>query len=300
MAHNAKGEIDLRSREQQWKRRGAPIELLTGKACQAATGTKEITSALLDHRAGTINPMAYTSGLAAAVTSLGGQRFDHSPVKRLERQGQRWCVITDAGSVIADQVVIASNAYTEGEWTDVRRSFFPGYYYQVASAPLTEEAARQILPGGQGSWDTRQVLSSIRRDADGRLLLGSLGNGNQKPTWFLKAWADRIQQHYFPYLKKVEWECTWTGCIDFTPDHLLRMYEPAPGLVAMTGYNGRGNTTGTVVGKAFADYLCSGNTDVLPIPFTPMQPLSAIALRSSLYEAGFSLYHAGQCLRVVI
>jgi hypothetical protein len=49
------------------------------------------------------------------------------------------------------------------------------------------------------------VLSSIRRDKDGRLLLGSLGNGNQKPTWFLKAWADRVQQHYFPYLKPVEW-----------------------------------------------------------------------------------------------
>ncbi|MGI3744384.1 MAG: L-pipecolate oxidase [Janthinobacterium lividum] len=300
MAHNAKGEQDLRSREEQWKRRGAPVELLTGKACQEATGTTEITSALLDHRAGTINPMAYTSGLAAAVTQLGGQRFDHSPVKRLERQGARWCVITENGAVLAEQVVIASNAYTEGEWTELRRNFFPGYYYQVASAPLTEDAAQQILPGGQGSWDTRQVLSSIRRDADGRLLLGSLGNGNQKPGWFLKAWADRVQQHYFPYLKPVEWECTWTGCIAFTPDHLLRMFEPAPGLVAVTGYNGRGNTTGTVVGKAFADYLCSGNASVLPIPFAQMQPLAAVGLRSSLYEAGFSLYHAGQCLRIVI
>ncbi|RBJ62892.1 FAD-dependent oxidoreductase, partial [Pseudomonas sp. MWU12-2534b] len=40
MAHNAKGEADLRSREQQWKRRGAPVELLTGKACEQATGTQ--------------------------------------------------------------------------------------------------------------------------------------------------------------------------------------------------------------------------------------------------------------------
>jgi hypothetical protein len=31
-----------------------------------------------------------------------------------------------------------------------------------------------------------------------------------------------------------------------------------------------------------------------------MAPLSAPGLRSALYEAGFSLYHAGQCLRVVI
>ncbi|MDB6141192.1 MAG: FAD-dependent oxidoreductase [Pseudomonas sp.] len=300
MSHNARGEADLRSREEQWKRRGAPVELLTGKACQDATGTTKISSALLDRRAGTFNPMAYTSGLAKAVVGLGGQIFDHSPVTRLERQGDRWCVITEHGAVLAEKVVMASNAYTEGQWTELRRNFFPGYYYQVASVPLTEDAAQQILPGGQGSWDTRQVLSSIRRDADGRLLLGSLGNGNQKPAWFLKAWADRVQQHYFPYLKPVEWECTWTGTIAFTPDHLLRLFEPAPGLVAVTGYNGRGNTTGTVVGKAFADYLVHGDPKALPIPFAPMQPLAGVGLRSALYEAGFSLYHAGQCLRIVI
>jgi glycine/D-amino acid oxidase-like deaminating enzyme len=170
----------------------------------------------------------------------------------------------------------------------------------VASTPLSDEAAARILPGGQGSWDTRQVLSSIRRDADGRLLLGSLGNGARKPAWFLRAWADRIQRHYFPYLGKLDWEFTWTGRIDFTPDHLMRLYEPAPGLLAFTGYNGRGVTTGSVVGKAFADYLLSGDEQVLPIPFQPMRAVAAAGLRSSLYEAGFSLYHAGQCLRVVI
>ena len=222
MAHNARGEADLRSREEQWKRRGAPVELLTGQACEQATGTKKIAAALLDRRAGTLNPMAYTSGLATAAADLGGQLFDHSPVTQLERQGAQWSVQTAQGSVQAAQVVIASNAYTEGEWTELRRNFFPGYYYQVASAPLTDAAAAQILPGGQGSWDTRQVLSSIRRDADGRLLLGSLGNGNQKPAWFLKAWADRVQQHYFPYLKSVQWEFTWTGCIAFTHTHTVQ------------------------------------------------------------------------------
>ncbi|MDH4611818.1 FAD-binding oxidoreductase [Pseudomonas sp. BN102] len=300
MAHNARGQADLASRCEQWQRRGAPVELLTGAACREATGTDRIAAALLDRRAGTLNPMGYTRGLARAVKYLGGQLFEHSPVLRLERQGADWCVISEHGAAIAPQVVIASNAYTEGEWTELRRHFFPGYYYQVASTPLSGEAAARILPGGQGSWDTRQVLSSIRRDADGRLLLGSLGDGSRKPAWFLRAWADRIQRHYFPYLGKLDWEFTWTGRIDFTPDHLMRLYEPAPGLLAFTGYNGRGVTTGSVVGKAFAEYLLSGDAEVLPMPFQPMRAVAAPGLRSSLYEAGFSLYHAGQCLRVVI
>lgn len=71
MAHNARGEADLRSREAQWKRRGAPVELLTGAACETATGTRKIAAALLDRRAGTVNPMAYVSGLAKATVDLG-------------------------------------------------------------------------------------------------------------------------------------------------------------------------------------------------------------------------------------
>lgn len=300
MAHNAAGTADLESRCAQWERRGAPVEIIRGAACHAATGTKRIDAALLDRRAGTLNPMAYVSGLAKALVGLGGLLYHHSPVTRLEKQGADWLVSTPQGVVTAEKVVLASNAYTEGEWTELRRNFFAGSYYQVASVPLKGAAADTILPGGEGSWDTRQVLSSIRRDADGRLLLGSLGSAANKPLWLVRAWADRIQQFYFPQLGKVEWQSTWTGTIAFTPDHLMRLFEPAPGLVAVTGYNGRGVTTGTVVGRAFANYLLTDSRDALPMPFQPMDGISAPGLRSGLYELGFSLYHAGQCLRVVI
>ena len=80
----------------------------------------------------------------------------------------------------------------------------------------------------------------------------------------------------------------------------MRLFEPAPGLLAVAGYNGRGVTTGSVVGKAFADYLCTGNAAALPMPFRSTPAVSAPRLRSGMYELGFSLYHAGQCLRVVI
>lgn len=165
------------------------------------------------------------------------------------------------------------------------RLLLPGGF----GAAARRRGRARILPHGQGSWDTRTVLSSIRRDAQGRLLLGSLGNGANKPAWFLRQWADRIQSHYFPDLGQVNWEYSWTGCIAFTPDHLMRLFEPAQGLLAVTGYNGRGVTTGTVVGKAFADYLLSGERATLPLPFSDMKPVPAARLRSCAYEMGFSL-----------
>lgn len=300
MAHNATGVADLRSRAAQWQRRGANLELLTGQACEEACGTDKVAAALLDHRAGTLNPMAYVSGMALNVTARGGELFGDSPVTGLQRAGDGWKVSTDDGSVLAEKVIIASNAYTEGEWTDVKDHIFAGYYYQVASVPLTGAEQQAILRGGQGSWDTRAVLSSIRRDAHGRLLLGSLGNAGNYPLWFVRQWADRIQQHYFPQLGKVEWESTWTGRIGFTPDHLLRLFEPAPGLLAATGFNGRGVTTGTLVGKCFADYLLTADSEALPVNFATGRKVSGSALRTLVYDAGFTLYHAGQCLRVVL
>lgn len=300
MAHNAAGIADLQARQAQWQRRGADVQLLTGAACREYCGTEQIAAALLDRRAGTLNPMAYTQGLADVVQRLGGVLLQQSPVQALVRDGDGWQVTTAGGSVRAQQVVISTGAYTEGDWTVLRKQFFRGYYYQIASKPLQGAAADQILPHGQGSWDTRTVLSSIRRDDQGRLLLGSLGRVDNKPAWFVRRWADRIQRHYFPELGQVPWEMHWTGCIDFTPDHLMRLFEPAPGVVAVTGYNGRGNTTGTVIGRAFAEFLLKGDHQHLPIPFSPMKPVSLPSLRTLFYESGFSLYHAGQCLRVVL
>jgi len=300
MAHSAAGARDIESRHDQWKRRGADVELLTGARCRDYCGTDKIPMALLDRRAGTINPMAYTLGLADAVRRQGGHLFEQSPVQAVQRQGASWCVITASGVVQADRVVVSTGAYTEGEWAGIKQNFFKGYYYNVASEPLNGAAAAEVLKYGQGAWDTRMVLSSIRRDDEGRLILGSMGKMSNKPAWFVRSWADRIQRHYYPQLGKVQWQMHWTGCIDFTPDHLVKLFEPAPGIVAANGYNGRGNTTGTVMGKAFADFLVQGDPNSLPVPFAPVSELKSAGVRALAYETGFNLYHAGQCLRVIL
>ncbi|EGH46874.1 FAD dependent oxidoreductase, partial [Pseudomonas syringae pv. pisi str. 1704B] len=75
---------------------------------------------------------------------------------------------------------------------------------------------------------------------------------------------------------------------------------PAPGLLAATGFNGRGVTTGTLVGKCFADYLLTNDATALPMSFSSGKKVSGSSLRSLAYDAGFTLYHAGQCLRVVL
>ncbi|MEX1057190.1 MAG: FAD-binding oxidoreductase, partial [Natronospirillum sp.] len=289
-AHNQTGVRELERRHQQFTRRGYPVELVTGTECRNITGMAGVPAALLDHRAGTVNPLAYTRGLARAATSLGVTIAQHSAVEQLERVGDQWLVSTGAATVRAGSVVLATNAYTESGWNVVKKHFFPGHFYQVASKPLSEELTQSVLPGNQGSWDTRSVLSSIRKDCEGRLILGSLGRGETKPKHFVRSWANRIQRHYFPQLNGIEWDMSWTGKIGFTPDHMIRVFSPAKDLYAVTGYNGRGITTGSVMGKGLAELIVQGTDEYLPVPVKPVDPITGISLRAIAYEAGFTLY----------
>jgi fumarylacetoacetase len=54
------------------------------------------------------------------------------------------------------------------------------------------------------------------------------------------------------------------------------------------GYNGRGITTGTLFGQAFADLLTGMDRADLPLPITPVAAARGAAVTSRLYQAAFT------------
>ncbi|UNU72657.1 FAD-binding oxidoreductase [Moraxella nasovis] len=305
MAHNANMETDIDNRVAQFKRRGVDVEVLTGSKCHEMTGTTKINKALLDKRAGTINPFAYVDGLAKSAIILGVKIFENTKAHSLTKDGDSWQVACDGSdakaSVKAKKVILATNAYSDGEWLDIQKSFYHVQFYQIASEPLDNAIANQILAGKQGSWDTCMALSSIRRDNDGRLILGTVGGRAFKPDGFYQKWADGVVAHYYPDLPRFDWQCQWFGYFGFTTDHIMRVFAPADGILAATAYNGRGITTGTMMGKAFAKFIKTDNPDVLPLPFYDIND-SQIAfkkVREIGTELGLTLYHGGQILKIV-
>jgi glycine/D-amino acid oxidase-like deaminating enzyme len=51
------------------------------------------------------------------------------------------------------------------------------------------------------------------------------------------------------------------------------IHEPAPGLTAMLGCNGRGVALMTVLGQRLAARIARGNADELVLPPTPVRPI---------------------------
>ncbi len=287
-AHSPAGLKDLQGRMAEWARLGEPVELLDRAAVSEMIGTTRFHGGLLDHRAGTINPMGYCRGLARAADGAGATLSTGIRVTGLRKQGTAWLVETDQGIVTAKAVILGTNAYTDELWPGLKRVFTTINYFQLATRPLDDKAST-ILPGGQGLWDTAPIMFNFRRDAFGRLLIGSMGRFmGTLDSGLSQRWASQQIRRLFPALGPVEFEAAWHGQIAMTPDHLPRIHELDTNVFTAIGYNGRGITTGTLFGKAMAQLLTGMPRSELPLPVSSLSTVANAPLYSHLYQTAFT------------
>ncbi len=286
------GLAELEKRAEQWQRRGAPVRLLSAAEAAARVGTDLYAGALLDERAGTIQPLAYARGLARVAQAAGAEIFTGSAVTGYVEDGSRWRVTTANGSVTADWIIVATNAYTTAPWPEIRREIVHLPYFNFATAPLSEAQQARILPGGEGAWDTRSVLTSFRMDAAGRLVLGSVGALRNSGRAVHRAWARRALRRLFPEIAEVPFEHEWFGWIGLTDTNLPRFHRLAPRVVTFCGYNGRGISPGTVFGRCLARLVLGQVSEGdLPLPVTDPTRHSFRMAHEAVYEYGAQAAH---------
>ncbi|MGI9418920.1 MAG: NAD(P)/FAD-dependent oxidoreductase [Geminicoccaceae bacterium] len=287
-AHSPNGFEDLARRAEAWRRLGAPVDLLSAKEAADKIGSDAFYGGLLDHRAGTINPMGYVRGLARAAKGAGAVISTEVTAQKLRRENGHWIVETDCGQVRARSVVIGTNAYSDDLWPGLRKSFTMIHYFQLATEPLGERASG-ILKEGQGLWDTGEIMFSLRREAFGRILIGSMGKVIGGLKGLSRRWAARRLERLFPQLGAMEFEKSWHGQIAMTPDHLPRIHRLADGLYTPIGYNGRGIAPGTIFGRAMAELLAGGGEGDLPLPISDVRTVPSAPIMSRFYQMTFAV-----------
>jgi glycine/D-amino acid oxidase-like deaminating enzyme len=267
IAHNASGFRHLEKRCQQLTSLGASVKLVNGETSREISQSPEYRyGGLLDSLAGTIQPLSYVRSLATAAINAGAQIFQQTAVTELKGVGDNWQAKTTGGLVTVKQVVIATNAYTEGDNLKVADSIIPTNIFQCATDPLPESIADSIIPERQGLWDTRLLLTSSRVDQEGRLIMSSPGSLSGWDKTIRMNWMTRLRDKLYPQAKGIPWAYHWTGQIGTTSTKILRVQLVAPGVYAPSGFNGRGIGVGTVMGKHLAAILVSGNLDEFPFP----------------------------------
>lgn len=293
-AHSPSGYRALEQREFQWKARGAPVTLLNREEAAPRIGSESFYGALLDKRAGTVQPLAYAHGLAEAARNAGAKLYVQSPVIEYSRQSNGWRLSTPDGAVIAKSVILAVQGYPDFAFKNNSREIIPFHFFQFATTPLPEKVRRTILPGREGAWDTNLILSSYRLDQEGRLIVGSVGQVENMGYKLHENWALRTIRKVFPQIGEPDLAYAWNGCIAMTVDHIPRFHILDDNMVTVTSYNGRGIGPGTVFGKLLAEYIQSGSEQDIPLPVRKNKDVFMRGLRGLFYEAGARAYHLVQ------
>jgi glycine/D-amino acid oxidase-like deaminating enzyme len=297
-AHTAANVELVRSRAEQWSRRGAPVKFLDKEAADSLIGSEKYMGGWLDRRGGAIQPLSYARGLAKAALAAGARIHGQSPALKLERAGARWSIETQRGATVtADRVVICTNGYTGAIWPQLRQTAIAINSYQVATEPLSDNLRRSILPEGQVLSDTRQLLLYFRLDHEGRLIMGGRGPFREPTGESDWAYLVRVIPKMFPQLAGVPIAYRWCGRVALTRDHLPHLHEPAPGVLIDIGCQGRGVGLQTAMGKAIAETIATSNAAALPLPFTPIDPIPFHGLERLYVGAVVAWYRLTERLR---
>jgi glycine/D-amino acid oxidase-like deaminating enzyme len=291
-AVGAAGLKEIKEREAQWQRRGAPVRVLDAGQTKARLGTPAYAGALLDERAGTLQPLAYARGLAQACLRAGVAIHTSTPVVAADTKGYGWTVRTTGGAVEAEWVVVATDAYGTGPWRGTRAEQVRLPYFNLATLPLGADLLRSILPGREGAWDTRTILSSFRLDRSGRLVFGSVGALRNTGTAIHTAWARRALAKLYPQLGGITFDHEWYGQIGMTTDALPRFHKFGKNAVGFCGYNGRGISPGTVFGRELALLILGEKGEAqLPLPASNLVEIPFMPAREAWYEIGAQIAH---------
>ncbi len=266
-----------------WQNYGSPVELLDAGSMADVVGHSQYDAGLLDHRGGTLQPLAYARGLARACLNHGVNLFGDTPALSVERHGVGWRIKTPTGIIGCKRLVIATNGYTDHIWQGLAQSVIPVASMITASKPLPDDISSRIIPQRQAVAEYAGVPAYYRIDESNRMVFGWRGTVSGEidslDTSHLKSKAIEL----YPELKSVEWEYDWAGYVGITSHQrplLLKLGEQA---YAGLGYNGRGITMATMMGKQLAKLLNNENTSLpleplRPVPFHRFYPLG-VAVR---------------------
>jgi glycine/D-amino acid oxidase-like deaminating enzyme len=238
-----------------------PVRLLDRSEQRHELGSDYYQGVLIDERSGSLHPAQYVRGLATAVFNAGVALFERMPALKIERRGANFRVLTAGGVIEAQDVLVATNGYTDEAAPEIRRRVFPLGSYIIATEPLTSDLAAKLIPRRRVVFDSKNYLYYFRLSADNRLLFG--GRADYKPatpesTRESAAILQRGLIEVFPELREVRIEYAWSGNVCFTLDRFPRAGQHN-GVYYALGYGGHGVALATYLGAQMANVICDGS-----------------------------------------
>ncbi|MDX1513901.1 MAG: FAD-dependent oxidoreductase [Gammaproteobacteria bacterium] len=204
-------------------------------------------------RSGALHPARYHRGLLDACRKQNVTLRSHTPVTRIDRTTREFVVNIRGGGIRADQVVIATNGYTDPSMPWHRRRVVPVGSYIIATEPLGVQRVRSLFPTLACVTDSNRNLAYYRPSPDHRRVV--FGGRAGFPGDDVRKAVPRLYERMcaiFPDLAGVRISHAWSGNVAFTFDGLPHMGRDRDGVFYCLGCNGSGVAMMSYLGHCVA------------------------------------------------
>ncbi len=232
------------------------LELLDDQALGELIGSLAFKGGVIDWGAGHLNPLKYVFGLAEAARKAGVKIFESSEVEAIDDKSPSPVRVRTAnGNVTAAAVVIACNGYLGQLSTDLAARVMPINSFMIATEPLGEDRARQVLSRDIAVYDDRFVVNYFRMSPDHRLLFGGRESYGVRFPSDLAGKVKKRMLTIFPELADVRVEHAWGGTLGITRNRMPDFARMGTRLYSASGYSGHGVAMATMAGKVVANAI---------------------------------------------
>ncbi len=268
--HAAAEDANARSLEtfrDRLERLGAPFEWLETGDLEKRLGTAYYRTGIRTTECALIQPAALVRGLARTLPA-NVEVYEASPITDIS-YGNKVSVTCPAGSVIADNVILATNSFTQS-FGFLNSRISPVYLTGSLTRVLTE--TEQAALGDIEDWgivSAHRMGATVRYTKDRRIFIRNTVEFRPKPIASERG-MDRYRQIHmealrrrFGMLQDLEFEHTWGGFVCVTRNKTTVFGQLAKNVHASVCYNGSGIGKGTIFGKLLADRIVGATSEQL-------------------------------------
>ncbi len=218
---------------------------------------------------GGLHPAKFHAGMLRIALAAGCRVHGQTAVLGLKPSGDGYEVETARGPVTARHVIMGTNGYTDGVDPWLRRRMVPVRSRIIATAPLSDNLMRELMPKGYMLSETRKLHYYYRPSPDGRRILfggrdGTIAGDPQWPTDSLRGALLDI----FPVLDDVEITHSWYGHVAMNRDMIPRVFSK-DGVRYAAGYCGSGVVWARWAGQKAAQQILGMPESTTALDFRP-------------------------------
>ena len=238
-------------------RLGLETQLVPKTELRREIGSDAFHGAMVESKSAGLHVGKYIRGLGEAAQRAGVTIHEQAPVRRLTKIGSGHELETPRGRMHAEQVLLATGAYTRRpfHWHQVRIA--PVGSFIIATEPLDASVCDDLLPTRRMASDSKNLLNYFRITPDNRLLFGgrarfamSNPQSDEKSGRLLRDAMVRT----FPQLANAGIDYCWGGLVDMSLDRLVHAGQ-RDGVYYAMGYAGHGVQMATYMGRQMAEYM---------------------------------------------